>query len=165
MRQDIWVAIGANLASPRGLSPIETAREAVVELDSLPVLDLFGLSCWYESAPIPASDQPSYINAVAHLRGEIDPVDFLGILQEIERVAGRRRGVINAARPLDLDIIAVGDLVRIQPDLILPHPRAHLRAFVLMPLADVAPNWVHPVSFRNLDDLIADLPAQTIRRL
>ena len=165
MSRNIWVAIGANLPSLRGAPPIQTAREAAIELGRLPGLLLVGLSRWYESAPIPPSGQPNYINAVAHLRGDIDPARLLGMLQKIERDAGRRRGAVNAARILDLDIVAMGEVVRTGPDPILPHPRAHLRAFVLLPLADVAPHWVHPVLHRGVRDLLDALPAQAIRAL
>ncbi len=172
MGQGIFVGIGANLPSIHGLSPLETARDAAITLDCLPGFRLVGLSRWYQSAPIPPSGQPDYINGVAHLRGrilhlhgEIGPVEFLRILQRIELKAGRERGAANAARTLDLDIVAMDGLVRIAPDPVLPHPRAHLRAFVLLPLADVAPDWVHPVSGQGVRELIAALPEQTIRVL
>ena len=83
----------------------------------------------------------------------------------LEAAAGRVRSAPNAARVLDLDIVAMGDLVRDAPDPILPHPRAHERAFVLVPLAELAPGWVHPVLGKNVAALIAALPAQEIRAL
>jgi 2-amino-4-hydroxy-6-hydroxymethyldihydropteridine diphosphokinase len=83
----------------------------------------------------------------------------------VESACGRTRGIPNAARTLDLDIIAIGDFVRTHPDPILPHPRAHLRAFVLAPLTDVAPGWVHPLFGRTAAQLLADLPPQAIRPL
>jgi len=138
-------------------------------LDRLPGLRLSGLSRWYLTAPVPASGQPDYVNAVASLLLEpgytIDPAGLLAQLMEIEERCGRQRSVPNAARTLDLDIIAIGDLVRFAPDPVLPHPRAHLRAFVLAPLADVAPDWVHPVLGRTAETLLADLPGQDIRLL
>jgi 2-amino-4-hydroxy-6-hydroxymethyldihydropteridine diphosphokinase len=73
------------------------------------------------------------------------------------------RGEPNAARPLDLDIIDMGGQKRAAPDPVLPHPRAHERAFVLLPLRDVAPHWVHPVLGTPIDELIAHLPSQDIR--
>jgi 2-amino-4-hydroxy-6-hydroxymethyldihydropteridine diphosphokinase len=88
------------------------------------------------------------------------------MLQAIEADAGRTRGERNAARTLDLDIIAMGEggrTVRGAPDPILPHPRAHLRAFVLVPLLDVAPSWVHPVLGRGPEELLRDLPPQGVR--
>ena len=95
----------------------------------------------------------------------LDPVRLLESLVAVETTCGRMRTVPNAARTLDLDIIAIGDLVRSEPDPILPHPRAHLRAFVLAPLVDVAPDWLHPVLGRTAAALLADLPPQDIQPL
>jgi 2-amino-4-hydroxy-6-hydroxymethyldihydropteridine diphosphokinase len=97
------------------------------------------------------------------LEGEIRPEALLAELQAIEAREGRVRSVPNAARTLDLDIIAMGDLVRDMPDPVLPHPRMQDRAFVLMPLADVAPGWVHPRTGKSIRALIAALPPQEIR--
>ncbi len=140
----ILVAIGANLAGHGGRPPLLTCRDAVEALRGLPGLRLTAMSRWHVTAPDPPSDQPDYINGVARLEGECDPADLLIRLQGIENRAGRVRGLPNAARVLDLDIIAMGDVVRSAPDPVLPHPRAHLRHFVLRPLAEVAPAWVHP---------------------
>jgi len=167
----ILVAIGSNLPGPDGASPLEICRRAAIAMDALPGLRLRGLSRWYRTAPVPASDQPDFVNGVAHLEGAIAPADLLAALQEIEARAGRRRGVvpgaINAARVLDLDIVAMGQLVRAAPDPVLPHPRAHLRGFVLAPLAEVAPSWRHPLLHCSaqglLAALLAALPEQRIR--
>ena len=167
----IVVAIGANLPGPDGAPPIETCRRAAVALDALPGLRLRGLSRWYLTEPVPPSGQPPYVNAVAVLQvepgdAEPDPGVLLATLQALEAQAGRVRGEPNAARALDLDIIAMGEggqLVRTSPDPVLPHPRAHERAFVLVPLLDVAPRWVHPVLRRSACELLRDLPPQGIR--
>jgi 2-amino-4-hydroxy-6-hydroxymethyldihydropteridine diphosphokinase len=120
-------------------------------------------SRWFSSAPVPDSDQPRYINGILRLDGKADPASLLAALQTIEVAAGRVRSIQNAARTLDLDIVAMDDLVRDAPDPMLPHPRAHLRAFVLLPLRDVAPFWVHPVLGRDVGQLLAALPPQDIR--
>ncbi len=159
----ILVGIGANLPGRDGAPPVVTCRAAVAALDALPGVRVRGLSRWYCSAPVPPSGQPDYINAVAHLVGAIEPDRLLGALQALEAEAGRRRSTPNVARPLDLDIIAMGGLVREAPDPILPHPRAHQRLFVLMPLAEVAPGWVHPVLGQTVEALIAALPDQGVR--
>ncbi|MBV8578230.1 MAG: 2-amino-4-hydroxy-6-hydroxymethyldihydropteridine diphosphokinase [Acetobacteraceae bacterium] len=161
----ILVAIGANLPGRRGAPPIETCRLAATALASLPGYRLRALSRWFETAPVPPSGQPSYINGVARLEGPVDPEGLLGSLQAIESSEGRIRSEPNAPRTLDLDIVAMGDTVRPAPDPVLPHPRAHLRAFVLVPLAEVAPEWVHPVLRRSVPELIASLRPQTIRAL
>jgi 2-amino-4-hydroxy-6-hydroxymethyldihydropteridine diphosphokinase len=169
----ILIAIGANLPGLLDAPPIETCRLAAAELDALPGLRLRALSRWYRTAPVPPSDQPSYINAIAVLRCERgsagpEPAVLLAALQTIETRQGRVRGEANAARTLDLDIIAMGPrgrLVRTRPDPVLPHPRAHERAFVLAPLLDVAPGWIHPVLHRGAGDLLRDLPSQGIEAL
>ncbi|HEX3400658.1 MAG TPA: 2-amino-4-hydroxy-6-hydroxymethyldihydropteridine diphosphokinase [Acetobacteraceae bacterium] len=169
----ILIGIGANLPAPDGATPLEAARRAAAGLDSLPGLRLRALSRWYLTDPIPPSGQPEYVNAVAVLQVELpnaepEPSVLLATLQAIEAEAGRVRGEPNAPRTLDLDIIAMGgdgQLVRTAPDPVLPHPRAHLRAFVLAPLQDVAPGWIHPVLRRGVRDLLRDLPPQVVRVL
>ena len=169
----IVIAVGSNLPGPDGAAPLETCRRAVARLDTLPGLQLRGLSRWYLTDPMPPSCQPVYVNAVAVLRVEAgavspDPDVLLARLQAIELEAGRYRSVPNAPRTLDLDIIAMGDrgeMVRKAPDPVLPHPRAHLRGFVLVPLHDVAPDWVHPVLLRRPAELLRMLPPQEVRAL
>lgn len=157
----VLIALGANLPGPHGEAPLMSCRAAVEALRGLPGLRLQAVSRWWRTAPVPASDQPDYINGVARLEGGTDPAALLARLQAIERAAGRPpvgagRGV-NAARSLDLDIIAIGDLLRDAPDPVLPHPRAHLRGFVLGPLAEVAPGWVHPRLGCTVEALLAGL--------
>jgi 2-amino-4-hydroxy-6-hydroxymethyldihydropteridine diphosphokinase len=164
----ILVAIGANLARAGGESPLETCRSAAVCLDQMADMRLCGLSRWYETDPMPPSGQPPYVNAVAHLAFTgvaLDPASVLDRLMRIEARFERQRGEANAARTLDLDIIAIGDMVRDAPDPILPHPRAHLRGFVLLPLLDVAPGWVHPRLGETARALLARLPPQGVRLL
>ncbi|WP_264812708.1 2-amino-4-hydroxy-6-hydroxymethyldihydropteridine diphosphokinase, partial [Gluconacetobacter sacchari] len=140
----ILVAIGANLPRQGGGTPLETCRWAVGRIAAIPGLRVTAVSDWYESAPVPPSGQPPYVNGVARVEGAIGPAALLAALQAIEAEAGRRRTVANAARPLDLDIVAMGACVRDAPDPVLPHPRALQRAFVLLPLRDVAPDWRDP---------------------
>jgi 2-amino-4-hydroxy-6-hydroxymethyldihydropteridine diphosphokinase len=105
------------------------------------------------------------VNGIALLTGTVDPAALLAALQAVEQAYGRIRGTPNAARTLDLDVIGIGSLVRDAPDPVLPHPRAHERAFVLAPLADVAPGWVHPRLGRTAPELLSALPRQGIRAL
>lgn len=167
----ILIALGANLKGADGAPPLDTVRAAAAGLDALAGLRLRALSRWFLTEPVPPSGQPPYVNGVAllgaeHAYEEPDPAALLARLQAMEARAGRVRGERNAARTLDLDIIAMGDagqMVRAAPDPVLPHPRAHLRAFVLLPLLDVAPGWVHPVLRRSARELLGALPCQDVR--
>ena len=140
----ILVAIGANLPGPLGRTPVETCDWALDRLAGLPGLRLVARSRWYRSSPVPPSGQPDYINGAVRLSGAAEPHALLAQLHAIEAEAGRHRAEVNAARTLDLDLLAVDDLVIEAAGLVLPHPRLHHRAFVLLPLAEVAPAWTHP---------------------
>ncbi|GLR68037.1 7,8-dihydro-6-hydroxymethylpterin-pyrophosphokina se [Acidocella aquatica] len=159
----ILIAIGANLTGVDGSTPVETCRAAVPLLCSISGLSFVALSNWYRTAPQPRGGQPDYCNGVIRFFGEIGPVELLTRLHEIEAHFGRRRAEPNAARTLDLDIIDLNGMIRATPDPILPHPRAHQRAFVLRPILDVAPGWRHPTLRQNVATLLAELPPQGIQ--
>ena len=159
----ILIAIGANLPAPGGTAPIETCRAAIPFLSDIPGLSIVAVSPWYRAASIPRSELPDYCNGVVRMQGEIDPDKLLLNLQEIEGRFGRQRLFPNAPRTLDLDIIDLNGQIRATPTPILPHPRAHERAFVLRPILDVAPAWRHPALHRNVSTLLADLPPQNIQ--
>lgn len=160
------VAIGANLPHAAGGAPIETCRWAAGRLAAIPGMRVLAVSSWWESAPVPPDpDSPPYVNGVALLEGETTPEALLAALHAIEDEAGRQRPYANAPRVLDLDLIDLGGRVRQAPPPVLPHPRAHLRAFVLKPLAEVAPGWVHPVLKAPVAALVAGVEDQAIRRL
>lgn len=160
------IALGASLPGPDGAPPVETCRRAAAALDRIPGFRLRALSRWWESDPVPPMPgAPVFINGVARLEGQGDPSALLDALHGIEDAAGRVRPFPNAPRTLDLDLIAYGDRVLAGPRPILPHPRAHERAFVLLPLAEVAPGWRHPLLGLAVEDLIARLPPQGIRPL
>lgn len=159
----ILIAIGANLPAP-GQAGVRQSCEAAAAaaVSALPELGFVALSSWYRTAAIPASNQPDYCNGMIRLEGNAAPEALLSVLQGIEARFGRQRGAPNAARTLDLDIIDINGILRTEPDPVLPHPRAHLRAFVLRPLLDVAANWRHPALGLGIATLLADLPPQPI---
>jgi len=163
--EKIYIGLGANLPSAAG-SPVATLEKAVADLAASGIA-IRRRSPWYETAPVPrADDQPWYVNGVVEVASDLAPADLLAKLQRLEAEAGRVRSIANAARPLDLDIIAYGDRVETRNTPLLPHPRMEIRAFVLLPLQAIAPRWRHPVSGREVAELIAALPPdQEIRLL
>ena len=109
--------------------------------------DVVRRSQWYESAPVPASDQPAFVNAVAEIKTDLAPDTLLARLHEIETALGRTRQERWGPRIIDLDLLAYHDLIRLHrkaPPPLLPHPRMHQRAFVLVPLSEIVPAWTHP---------------------
>ena len=164
MGSRLFIGLGANLTPDGYTSPREGCVAAVSALADEGV-HLSALSHWYESAPVPISDQPWYLNAVAEATTELDASSTLAALHNIERRFGRVRTERNAARVLDLDLLDFAGMVSDASYLALPHPRLHERAFVLLPLGELCPDWVHPVSGIAIQDLIAMIPANQQIRL
>ena len=157
------IALGSNLVHPRFGQPRATCEAALAALETAEVR-VVGRSRWYRSAPVPPSGQPWFVNGVVSVECELAPADLLAILHRIEADFGRERRTRNEARVLDLDLIAYDDRISSPEEVpVLPHPRMTERAFVLLPLADLAPDWRHPASGRPLADLIGALePIQGI---
>ncbi|MDE2229407.1 MAG: 2-amino-4-hydroxy-6-hydroxymethyldihydropteridine diphosphokinase [Alphaproteobacteria bacterium] len=152
----ILIALGANLPSEVG-RPRATLEAAIASL-AQEGGEIVARSRIYQSAPVPNSDQPNYLNAVVAIKTRLDPVSLLALLNRLEVRFGRQRGEPNAARPLDLDLIAYDDVIRDAPP-VLPHPRMHERAFVLLPMAEIAPGWRHPRLGLAIEELIRRLSA------
>jgi len=131
-----WIGLGANLGDARG-----ALQAAVLAMAALPGVQVVRLSSLYRSAPVDAGG-PDYLNGVAALRTTLQPLDLLHALQAIEQAAGRERPYRNAPRTLDLDLLIHGDERIATPELTVPHPCIAERAFVLVPLAEVAPQHV-----------------------
>lgn len=154
----ILIALGANLISPVYGAPQQTLEAALDKLRANGC-KIVRQSSWYQTKPVPASDQPDFINAVIAVETAHDPQTLLLLLHKIEIEMGRVRSVPNAARILDLDLLAFNDLIRTPPEAPpnLPHPRMTERRFVLEPLCEIAPKWRHPVSGRSCRELLAHL--------
>ena len=154
----VFVGLGANLGDAAA-----TLKHALVALARLPRTRCVAVSSFYRSAPVDAAG-PDFINAVAELRTALEPAALLQAMQQIEQGQGRERPYRHAPRTLDLDLLLFGQRVRHAPDPVLPHPRAHLRAFVLAPLIEIAPDLELPGhgALRPLREQIRD---QAIERL
>jgi 2-amino-4-hydroxy-6-hydroxymethyldihydropteridine diphosphokinase len=149
----VVVALGCNMSGSY------TSREALLDaaLAAFPAADLnvLATSEWWISTAWPDPSAPAYLNGVALVRTQLGPAEVLAALHGIEAAFGRARSERNAPRTLDLDLIAHGRAVIDDPGLTTPHPRAHQRLFVMGPLAQIAPDWRHPV----LDETAAQLAA------
>tara|TARA_B100000686_G_C16679489_1_gene911117 strand:- start:170 stop:763 length:594 start_codon:yes stop_codon:yes gene_type:complete len=154
----IYIAIGSNLSYRNFRNPIDVCRAAILTLEKEGCC-LLAQSRWYRSAPVPASPQPFFINGVVAIKTQRDPGSLMHHLHQIEFEFGRIRLQGNAARTLDLDLLSYHDLIKDGPETpLLPHPRMVNRSFVLLPLFEIAPNWLHPISGKCITDLLADLP-------
>ena len=160
----IHIGLGANLPHPDFGAPIRTLERALAALNDRGVR-VVKLSPWYRTAPVPVSDQPWYFNAVAEVATGLAPDALLATLHGVEDRFGRERTVRNAPRFIDLDLLDYGSCAKIVKTIglsVVPHPRMQERAFVLLPLRDVAPGWRHPVTGVPIDALIAALPAEQV---
>jgi 2-amino-4-hydroxy-6-hydroxymethyldihydropteridine diphosphokinase len=164
MLDDLYIGLGANLPHPR-FGPPKATLEHVLTLFPAAGLRVLARSPWYESAPVPASDQPWYVNGVVRVATALSPRGVLTVLHAIEAELGRQRVERNEARSVDLDIISFGNMILNGPvPPIVPHPRMTERAFVLLPLADLAPDWRHPATGERISALIARLPRDQVTR-
>ncbi len=143
----ILVALGSNIEPERNLAAAVQALRRLVEV--------LAVSPVYRTPPWGYADQAPFLNAVVRAQSTLEPLALLDALQHIERQQGRVRSFANAPRTLDLDLLDYDGLVLESPRLILPHPRLHERAFVLVPLCDLAPDWRHPVLGLTARELLA----------
>ncbi len=158
----ILIGIGANLDHPTHGSPLSTCKAALQALGESGC-GVERCSRWYRSAPLPISDQPWFVNAVFEVDTRLRAPDLLALLHEIEEKFGRSRKEQNEARVLDLDLLAYhrqisppGESPRI------PHPRLTERAFVVLPICDLDPDWRHPVTDRTAKQLQSALPENQV---
>ena len=122
---------------------------------------IIGRSRLWKTAPVPISDQPWFYNAAVTVETALSPAELLARLHAIEAIFGRQRRVVNEARTLDLDLLDYAGRIQSGPP-ILPHPRMTERAFVLLPIKDIAPDWTDPVSGKDLAALLKTIPPEQL---
>jgi len=147
-----YLGLGANLGDPEA-----QLREALERLNAADEVEVTRVSTFYRTPPLGPADQPWYVNAAARVRTRLGPEDLLRLLQQVETAMGRVRGERWGPRRIDLDLLLYNGEVIFSPDLVVPHPEMHRRAFVLAPLAEIAPRAWHPVLQKSVADLLAEL--------
>lgn len=153
------IGMGSNLGDS-----LQTLESALTTLANVAAIDLEARSHWYVTAPV-GPPQPDFLNGCALLATTLTPQALLATLLEIEQQFGRVRQERWGPRSLDLDLLLFDDLVLETATLTLPHPRMSERAFVLVPLAEIAPDWVEPVSGKAIADLVQGVDCSGVRRL
>ncbi len=155
-----FIGFGSNLGEREHL-----IRSAAEGLDLLPQTKLARISSLYDTEPVGDLEQPDYLNAAALVMTELEPERLLWNLLLIESKLGRRRRRRWGPRPIDLDLLFYGQAVIDQSGLVVPHPEAHKRAFVLVPMSELAPDFVHPVLGVSITELLKGLkPQGSVRR-
>jgi len=150
-----FIGIGSNLGDRAS-----NIRRAVEIMSENRKIDVISVSNLYETEPVGVKDQPDFLNCVVKIETELAPRELLKTLKGVEARIGRRPGPRWGPRRIDLDILFYGDLTLNEDDLVIPHPRAHERLFVLMPLFEIAPDLIHPSLGRSIRELIADLKCE-----
>ena len=139
------IGLGSNLGQSR-----QTLAGAIAALNIHPQIEVTARSPWYRTTPVGGPPQPDFLNGCALLQTTLTPTALLRVLLQVEKQFGRERRERWGPRTLDLDLLLYEDLVLATPELTLPHPRMGDRPFVLVPLAEIAPNWQHPVCGRSI---------------
>ncbi|HET7498049.1 MAG TPA: 2-amino-4-hydroxy-6-hydroxymethyldihydropteridine diphosphokinase [Candidatus Eisenbacteria bacterium] len=153
MMRRVYVGIGSNLGDREFL-----VRKAVESLRQLPQTNVSGVSSLYDTEPVGETEQPPFLNAVAWIETELLPRELLWQMLLIEKRMGRVRSKRWGPRSIDLDLLFYDDELIDEPDLQVPHPEAHRRAFVLYPLLELDPNFRHPVTGETVRRMIQKLP-------
>lgn len=154
----VYIALGSNLGDRAA-----NLRDALKAFE--PAVHVLALSGLYETPPWGYTDQPAFYNMVVKAGTALEPAALLDFLKGLESELGRAHSFRYGPRSIDLDILFYDDLVVRQPRLVIPHPRLHERGFVLVPLADLAPELVHPVLHQPVRELLAQVDIQGIRKL
>ena len=147
-----YIGLGANLGDPR-----RQLEQALALIAALPEVEVLKVSTFYRNPPLGPPDQPWYVNAVAQVRTRLAPEELFRALCQVEVALGRVRGEKWGPRLIDLDLLLYNGEIMEGPDLVLPHPEMHRRAFVLVPLVEIAPEAWHPKLKQSAAQLLKKL--------
>ena len=164
MKNKFIIAVGSNIISPEGFNPIKNCNKAINELSKFNIT-IIKKSSWYLSEPIPKSSQPHFYNSVLLCHSNYNANKILKIIQIIEQKFGRIRVTKNMPRCIDMDIISFNGIVKNSLLLTIPHPRMHLRKFVLLPLFEIDSNWFHPLFKKNIKYFLEKVKCQKIKKI
>ena len=164
MKNKFVIAVGSNIDSPEGFNPVKNCNNAINELSKFNI-NIVQKSSWYLSEPIPKSSQPKFYNLAVLCCANHSVDKILKIIQIVEQKLGRIRIFKNMPRCIDIDIISFNKNVKNSLLLIVPHPRMHLRKFVLLPLLEIDSNWIHPLLKKNIKFFLKTVKNQKIKKL
>lgn len=153
----VYLALGTNLGDR-----LANLKQAIVALT--PQLEVKSKSQVYETPPWGFENQPKFLNQVIKAKTYLDPEPLLRHLKRLEVALGRKESFLNGPRLIDIDILFYDDVVLEKPSLVIPHPRLHERGFVLLPLMDIAPDFVHPVNKKTIREMAAQCNAEGIEK-
>ena len=156
----ILIALGSNLKSETYGDPIENCYKSIELLEKR--FELEKVSNFYETEPIPKSNQAMYVNGVVSVKTNFSPKKILSELMNIEKIFKRVRHLKNESRVIDLDLLCYNELILQHKNLQLPHPRMHLRRFVMQPLCDINKEWEHPLLKEKAKNILKKLANQKI---
>lgn len=154
----VYLALGTNLGDRRA-----NLKQAIAAMT--PQMEVTARSQIYETPPWGYEDQPKFLNQAIRAKTYLEPEPLLRHLKRLEVALGRKETFVNGPRRIDIDILFYDDLVLDTPALIIPHPRLHERGFVLLPLMDIAPDLVHPVSKKSVQEMTAESNREGIEKL
>ncbi len=162
--QKIIISIGGNIKSEDGSHPVHIGMKAIKSLKTFSI-NVTQQSNWYETEPIPKSNQPNFFNCIIFANTPLSALEVLNSLHKIEHMLGRRRNLENEPRIIDLDLIDYSNTILHKKEITIPHPRAHQRRFVMEPLAELDVNWIHPILKKNVKEILTKLYDQKIKIL